>query len=203
MLRSITSQPTSISRVCACEGEISWSTRMTSTASCSRMRRNSSRLPVPKYAAASNPARFCVNLPTTSNPSVFASWRNSISDASNSRSPTLGRCTAATMARFGFWSISCIMVAEPISDRSIVDEKSTCHPARRRARRCAHGRVLAGPGSLEDDRRGGRCAVDLARRTLSGPGKANASPTSKPARTEPSTTGLARPFSRSRASRRR
>src|SRR6195256_4866231 len=166
MLRSITSQPTSISRVCACEGEISWSTRTTSTTSCSRMRRSSSRLPFPKYAAASNPARFCVNLPATSNPSVFASWRNSVSDASNSMSPTLGRCPAATMARFGFWSISCIMVAEPTSDRSIVDEKSACHPARRRARRYARGRMLVGPGSLDDDRRGGRCGVDLARRTL-------------------------------------
>src|SRR6266545_8244168 len=166
MLRSITSQPTSFSRLCACEGEISWSTRMTSTASCSRMRRSSSRLPVPKYAPDSNPARFCVNLPTTSNPSVFASWRNSVSDASNSRSLTLGRCTAATMARFGFGSISCIMVAEPISDRSLVDEKSTFSPARRRARWRAHCRVLAGPGSLEYDRRGGRCGVDLARRTL-------------------------------------
>src|SRR5882672_1221088 len=166
MLRSITSQPTSISRVCACEGDISWSVRMTSAASCSRMRRNSSRLPFPKYAAASNAARFCVNLPTTSNPSVFASWRSSVSDASNSTSLTLGRCTAATMARFGFWSISCIMVAEPISDWSIVDAKSACHPARRRARRYAHGRVLARPGSLEDDRRAGRLGVDLARRTL-------------------------------------
>src|SRR5712692_7331143 len=166
MLRSITSQPTSISRVCACEGEISWSTRITSAASCSRMRRNSSRLPFPKYAAASNPARFCVSLPTTSKPSVFASWRNSVSDASNSTSLTLGRCTAATMARFGFWSISCIMGAEPISDRSLVDEKSTCHPARRRARWRAHGRVLAGSRSLEDDRRGERCGVHLARRTL-------------------------------------
>src|SRR5258706_3261548 len=166
MLPSIHLPPTSISSVCACEGEISWSTRITSTTSCSRIRRSSSRLPFPKYAAASNPARFCVNVPTTSNPSVFASWRNSVSDASNSASLTPGRCTAATMARFGFWSISCIMVAEPISDRSIVDGKSACHPARRRARRYAHGRVLAGPRSLEDDRRGGRCGVDLARRTL-------------------------------------
>src|SRR6267154_3390684 len=166
MLRSITSQPTSFAKVNCCEGEISWSTRMTSAASCSRMRRSSSRLPFPKYAAASNPARFCVNLPTTPNPSVFASWRSSVSDASNSTSPTPGRCTAATMARFGFWSISCIMVAEPISDRSIVDGKSACHPARRRASRHARGRMLARPGSLEDDRRAGRCAVDLARRTL-------------------------------------
>src|SRR6266513_140295 len=166
MLRSITWQPTSFARLNCCEGEISWSMRMTSTASCSRKRRNSSRFPVPKYAPDSNPARFCVNLPTTSNPSVFPSWRNSVSEASNSTSLTPGRCTAATMARFGFWSISCIMVAEPISDRSIVDEKSACHPARRRARRYAHGRVLAGPGSLEDDRRGGRCGVDLARRAL-------------------------------------
>src|SRR2546426_2906960 len=149
-----------------CEGEISWSMRITSAASCSRMSRKSSRLPFPKYAAASNPARFCVNLPTTSNPSVFASWRNSVSDASNSTSLTLGRCTAATMARFGFWSISCIMVAEPTSDRSLVDEKSACHPARRRACRYARGRVLARPGSLEDDRRARRCGVDLARRTL-------------------------------------
>src|SRR6266513_3743617 len=166
MLRSITSQPTSLARLNCCEGEISWSMRITSTASCSRKRRNSSRLPFPKYAAASNPARFCVNLPATSNPSVFASWRSSVSDASNSTSLTLGRCTAAAMARFGFWSISCIMVAEPISDRSIVDEKSACHPARRRARRYAHCGVLAGPGSLEDDRRAGRRGVDLARRTL-------------------------------------
>jgi hypothetical protein len=30
MVRSITSQPTSFSRLRACEGEISWSTRMTS-----------------------------------------------------------------------------------------------------------------------------------------------------------------------------
>src|SRR3979490_833870 len=166
MLRSITSQPTSFARLNCCEGEISWSIRTTSTASCSRMRRSSSRLPVPKYAPDSNAARFCVNLPTTSTPSVFASWRNSVSDASNSTSLTLGRCTAATMARFGFWSISCIMVAEPISDRSIVDEKSACHPARRGARRYARGRVLAGPGSLDDDRRGGRYGVDLARPTL-------------------------------------
>ena len=61
---------------------------------------SSSRLPVPKYAAVSNPARFCVNLPTTSKPSVFASWRSSVSEASNSGSLTLGSCTAATMARF-------------------------------------------------------------------------------------------------------
>src|SRR6266571_119938 len=166
MLRSITSQPTSFARLNCCEGEISWSMRTTSTASCSRMTRNSSRLPFPKYAAASNPARFCVNLPTTSNPSVFASWRNSVSDASNSRSPALGRCTAATMARFGFGSISCIMVAEPISDQSIVDGKSACHPASRRARRCAHSRVLAGPRTLDYDRRAERYGVDLARRTL-------------------------------------
>src|SRR5437773_2935276 len=166
IVRSITSQPTSFARLNCCDGEISWSMRMTSTASCSRMRRNSSRLPVPTYAPDSNPARFCVNLPTTSNPSVFASWRNSVSDASNSTSLTLGRCTAATMARFGFRSISCIMVAEPTSDRSFVDEKSTCHPARRRARWYTHGRVLAGPGSLEDERRGGRYGVDLARRTF-------------------------------------
>src|SRR6266853_1980202 len=166
IVRSITSPPTSFARLNCCEGEISWSMRITSTASCSRIRRNSSRFPVPKYAPDSNPARFCVNLPMTSNPRVFPSWRNSVSDASNSTSLTLGRCTAATMARFGFGSISCIMVAEPTSDRSLVDEKSTCHPARRRARRYAHGRVLAGPGSLEDDRRGGRHGVDLARRTL-------------------------------------
>src|SRR5438445_4451699 len=166
IVRAITSQPASFARLNCCDGEISWSIRTTSTASCSRIRRNSSRFPVPKYAPDSNPARFCVNLPTTWNPGVFASWRNSVSDASNSTSLTLGRCTAATMARFGFWSISCIMVAEPISDRSIVDEKSACHPARRRACRYAHGRVLAGPGSLDNDRRGGRCGVDLARRTL-------------------------------------
>src|SRR6266853_56566 len=108
MLRSITSQPTSFARLNCCEGEISWSMRMTSTASCSRMRRSSSRLPVPKYAPDSKAARFCVNLPATSNPSVFASWR-------------------------------------------------------------AHCRVLARPGSLDDDRRGGRRGVDLARRTLSLP----------------------------------
>src|SRR6266699_3196625 len=137
MLRSITSQPTSFARLNCCEGEISWSMRITSTASCSRIRRNSSRFPVPKYAPGSNPTSL-----------------------------TLGRCTAATMARFGFWSISCIMEAEPISDRSIVDEKSACHPARRRARWRARGRVLAGSGSLEDDRRAGRRGVDLARRTL-------------------------------------
>src|SRR6266516_3615171 len=164
IVRSITSQPTSFARLNCCEGEISWSMRITSTASCSRIRRSSSRLPVPKYTPDSNPARFCVNLPMTPKPSVFASWRNSVSDASNSRSLTLGRCTAATMARFGFWSISCIMMAEPTSDRSLVDEKSACHPARRRARRYARGRVLAGPGSLEDDRRGGRRGADLARR---------------------------------------
>src|SRR5438477_4100996 len=99
MLRSMTSQPTSFARLNCCEGEISWSMRMTSTASCSRMRRSSSRLPVPKYAPDSNPARFCVNLPTTSNPSVFASWRSSVSEASNSTSLTLDNCTAATMAR--------------------------------------------------------------------------------------------------------
>src|SRR6266704_3245171 len=164
--RSITSQPTSLARLNCCEGEISWSMRITSTASCSRMRRSSSRFPVPKYAAASNPARFCVNLPATSNPSVFASWRNSVSDASNSASLTLGRCTAATMARFGFWSISCIMGAEPTSDRSIADKKSACHPARRSARRHARGRVLAGPRTLDYDRRAERYGVDLARRTL-------------------------------------
>src|SRR5438093_9727819 len=166
MLRSITSQPTSFARLNCCEGESSWSMRMTSTASCSRIRRSASRFPVPNYAPGSNPARFCVNLPTTSKPSVFASWRSSVSDASNSTSLTPGRCTAATMARFGFWSLSCIMVAEPTSDRSIVDEKSTFDPARRSARRYAHGRMLAGPGSLEDDRRGGRRGVDLARRTF-------------------------------------
>src|SRR2546425_7420296 len=140
--------------------------RTTSTASCSRKKRSSSRFPVPKYAPDSNRARFCVNLPTTSNPSVFASWRSSVSDASNSASLTLGRCTAATMARFGFGSISCIMVAEPISDRSLVDEKSAYHPARRRARRYARGRVLARPGTLDYDRRAERYGVDLARRTL-------------------------------------
>src|SRR3954470_11974754 len=36
----------------------------------------------------------------TSKPSVLASWRSSASDASNSRSVTLGLCTAATTARF-------------------------------------------------------------------------------------------------------
>jgi hypothetical protein len=65
---------------------------------------------VPKYAALSNPGRFCVNLPTTSNPNVFASWRSSASEASNSRSLTLDNCTAATMARFDFWAASCVMV---------------------------------------------------------------------------------------------
>jgi len=56
-----------------CEGEISWSMRTMSTGSSwfSTSSRSSSRLPVPKYAAESNLARFCVNLPTTSNPSVF------------------------------------------------------------------------------------------------------------------------------------
>src|SRR5687767_11979833 len=73
------------------------------------MARSSSRLPGPKYAAESNLARFCVNLPTTSNPSVFASWRSSISEASNSGSLTPDSCTAATMARFGFWSMSCTL----------------------------------------------------------------------------------------------
>src|SRR2546422_6318446 len=166
IVRSITSQPTSFARLNCCEGEISWSMRITSAASCSRIRRSSSRFPVPKYAPDSNPARFCVNLPTTATPSAFASWRSSANDASNPTSPPLDNCTAATTARFGFRSISCIMVAEPTSDRSLVDEKSACHPARRRARWRAHGRVLAGPGSLEDDRRVGRCGVDLARRTL-------------------------------------
>src|SRR5437870_12452112 len=107
MLRSNTSQPTSFARLNCCEGEISWSMRMTSTASCSRMRRSSSRFPVPKYAPASNPARFCVNLPTTSYPSVFASWRSSVSDASNSTSLTLDNCTAATIAR-GFSPAACM-----------------------------------------------------------------------------------------------
>ena len=55
-------------------------------------------------------ARFCVNLPTTSNPSVFASWRSSVSEASNSASLTLDSCTAATMARDGFWSTCCIVI---------------------------------------------------------------------------------------------
>jgi hypothetical protein len=61
MVRSITSQPASFARLNACEGEISWSMRITLTPCCSRMARSSSRLPVPKYAAESNPARFCVN----------------------------------------------------------------------------------------------------------------------------------------------
>jgi hypothetical protein len=70
------------------------------------------------------PARFCVNVPTTSKPSVFASWRSSSSEASNSRSLTLGSCTAATMARFRFGSASCVMVhgayqAEARTARSI------------------------------------------------------------------------------------
>ena len=101
MVRSITSQPTSFSRLRACEGEISWSTRIDvggARLSCTSAR-SSSRLPAPRYAAESKLARFCVNLPTTSNPSVFASWRSSPSEASNSTSLTLGNCTAATMAR--------------------------------------------------------------------------------------------------------
>src|SRR5882672_3829542 len=110
MVRSITSPPTSFSRLNDCEGEISWSMRITSAACSSRSRRSSSRLPVPKYAALSNPARFCVNVPTTSNPSVFPSRRSSASEASNSRSLTLDNCTAATMARFDFWATSCVMV---------------------------------------------------------------------------------------------
>src|SRR2546423_4808815 len=115
MVRSITAQPTSFSRLNACEGEISWSIRIASAACSSRSRRSSSRLPVPKYAALSNPARFCVNMPTTANPSVFASWRSSASEASNSRSLTLDNCTAATMARFDVWATSCVMGTEPIS----------------------------------------------------------------------------------------
>src|SRR5436309_8844327 len=110
MVRSITAQPTSFSRLNAWEGEISWSMRLASAACSSRSRRSSSRLPVPKYAALSNPARFWVNLPTTSTPSVFASWRSSASEASNSRSLTLDNCTAATMARFDFWAASWVMV---------------------------------------------------------------------------------------------
>src|SRR5512135_847876 len=110
MVRSITSQPTSFSRLCACEGEISWSMRITSADRSSRSRRSSSRLPSPKYAVLSNPARFCVNVATTSKPSVFASWRSSASEASNSRSLTLDNCTAATMARGDFWATSCVMV---------------------------------------------------------------------------------------------
>ena len=61
--------------------------------------RSSSRLPDPKYAAEWKLARFCVNLPTTSYPSVFASRRSSASEASNSTSLTLGNWTATTMAR--------------------------------------------------------------------------------------------------------
>src|SRR6185503_16584250 len=104
MVRSITSQSVSFSRLRACEGEISWSTRITS-ASCARLL-SSSRLPVPKYAVWSNWARFCVNVPTTAMPSVLASWRSSVSEASNSASLTLDRCTAATMARLGFSRVS-------------------------------------------------------------------------------------------------
>ena len=110
MVRSITSQPTSFSRLNACEGEISWSMRTTSADCSSRSRRSSSRLPSPKYAALSNPARFCVKVAATSNPSVFASWRSSASEASNSRSLTRGNCTAATMARFDFLVTSCVMI---------------------------------------------------------------------------------------------
>ena len=107
MVRSMTSHSTSFSRLRACEGEISWSTRMTS-ASCA-MLFNSSRLPVPKYAAWSKRARFCVKVPTTSMPSVFASWRSSVSEASNSASLADGSCTAAAIARLGLSLVSCIM----------------------------------------------------------------------------------------------
>src|SRR6185295_5332200 len=120
IVRSITSPPTSFARLNAWEGEISWSIRMSSARSFSRIARSSSRLPVPKYAAFSKPARFCVNLPTTSKPSVLPSWRSSSSEASNSGSLTPGRWTAATMARFRFGSASCVMVScdEPFQPRS-------------------------------------------------------------------------------------
>jgi hypothetical protein len=42
--------------------------------------------------------RFCVNVRTTSKPSVFARARSSAIDASNSTSLTSGNCTAATTA---------------------------------------------------------------------------------------------------------
>src|SRR4051812_47759040 len=83
--------------------------RITSAASFSTSRRSSSRLPSPKYAAESNLARFCVKVAITSMPRVFASWRSSVSDASNSVSVTLDSCTAATMARAGFSWVSCII----------------------------------------------------------------------------------------------
>src|SRR5579859_3466512 len=112
MVRSITSAPTSFARLNACEGEISWSMRTTSARFSDSISLSSSLLPVPKYAAAWNPARFCVNVPTTSKPSVLASWRSSVSEASNSRSLTLERCTAATMARFDLWATSSMRVRE-------------------------------------------------------------------------------------------
>src|SRR3954449_7072410 len=105
MVRSITSPPTSFSRLNICDGEISWSMRISSADVSSRSSRSSSRLPVPKYAVLSKPARFCVNVATASKPSVLASWRSSASEASNSRSFTLESCTAATMARFVMVSI--------------------------------------------------------------------------------------------------
>src|SRR6185503_10100278 len=108
MVRSITSAPASFSRVWACEGEISWSTRMTSapasTSACSSL-----RLPTPKYPAESKPARFWVKVWTTSNPSVLASGRSSVSEASSSWALTLGLCTAATTARRGFWVVSLVI----------------------------------------------------------------------------------------------
>ena len=67
--------------------------------SASTSARSCSRLPVPRYAAAWKLARFCVKRPTTSMPRVLASWRSSVSEASNSRSLALGNCTATTIAR--------------------------------------------------------------------------------------------------------
>src|ERR1700682_3343689 len=52
------------------------------------------------------------------------------------------------------------------NDRTAINPKSTRNTARRRALWRAHGRVLAGPGSFDDDRRGGRCRMDLARPTI-------------------------------------
>ena len=56
-----------------------------------------SGLPTPRYAALSKPVRFCTNVRVTLNPSVFASSRNSASDASNSASLTPGKCNGAAV----------------------------------------------------------------------------------------------------------
>ena len=85
---------------------ISWLSRLAAISSNSAgslftKLRISCRLPVPRYAVASKPERFCTNVRTTSYPSVFASSRSSLSDASNSVSLTLGSCTAARR-RTGF-----------------------------------------------------------------------------------------------------